>query len=130
MGRPKRSSLSGWIYHVLKRANARMPIFTKDEDFITFETVFKEAVARTGSGLRKIMNCRGLSAGRLIKFCLPFILRRASAARHSHRLAVVSCGEAQNERHGFPSPFGRLRVHLRAGRKATLQHFGIYDPRI
>ena len=36
MGRPKRSALSGWVHHVLNRANARMPIFTKDEDFIAF----------------------------------------------------------------------------------------------
>ena len=36
---------------VLNRANARMPIFTKDEDFIAFETVLEEAVARTGTRL-------------------------------------------------------------------------------
>jgi len=51
MGRPKRSAPGGWIYHVLNRANARMPIFTKDEDFIAFETVLEEAVARTGTRL-------------------------------------------------------------------------------
>ncbi len=28
-----------------------MPIFTKDEDFIAFETVLEEAVARTGTRL-------------------------------------------------------------------------------
>jgi putative transposase len=47
MGRPKRSTSGGWIYHVLNRANARMPIFTKDEDFIAFETVLEEAQARS-----------------------------------------------------------------------------------
>ena len=36
---------------MLNRANARMPIFTKDEDFIAFETVLQEAVARTGTRL-------------------------------------------------------------------------------
>ena len=36
---------------MLNRANARMPIFTKDEDFIAFETVLEEAVARTGTRL-------------------------------------------------------------------------------
>ena len=51
MGRPKRSAPGGWIYHVLNRANARMPIFTKDEDFIAFETVLEEAVARSGTRL-------------------------------------------------------------------------------
>jgi hypothetical protein len=28
---PKRSAPGGWIYHVLNRANERLPIFTKDE---------------------------------------------------------------------------------------------------
>lgn len=51
MGRPKRSAPGGWVYHVLNRANARMPIFTKDEDFIAFESVLEEAVARTGTRL-------------------------------------------------------------------------------
>jgi hypothetical protein len=32
---------------MLNRTNARMPIFTKDEDYIAFETVLEEAVART-----------------------------------------------------------------------------------
>jgi putative transposase len=79
MGRPKRSTPGGWIYHVLNRANARMPIFTKDEDFIAFETVLEEAVARTGTRLlsycvmgnhwhlvvwpREDMGCHGLWAG-------------------------------------------------------------------
>jgi putative transposase len=51
MGRPKRSAPDGWVYHVLNRANARMPIFTKDDDFIAFETVLQEAVVRTGTRL-------------------------------------------------------------------------------
>jgi len=51
MGRPKRSSPGGWVYHVLNRANARMPIFTKDEDFVAFERVLEEAVAPTGTPL-------------------------------------------------------------------------------
>ena len=51
MGRPKRSAPGGWIYHVLNRANARMPIFAKDEDFEAFEQVLEEAVARTGTRL-------------------------------------------------------------------------------
>ncbi|MEJ7595659.1 MAG: transposase [Planctomycetaceae bacterium] len=43
---------SGWLgYHVLNRANARIPIFTKDEDFAAFERVLEEAVARTGTRL-------------------------------------------------------------------------------
>ena len=39
------------MYHVLNCANARMPIFTKDEDFAAFERVLEEAVARTGTRL-------------------------------------------------------------------------------
>ena len=64
---------------MLNRAKARLPIFTKDEDFIAFETVLQEAVARTGTrllsyclmgitgtwwcGLRKMMSCLALLAG-------------------------------------------------------------------
>jgi putative transposase len=51
MGRPKRAAEGGLIYHVLNRANARMPIFTKDEDYEAFERVLQEAVARTETRL-------------------------------------------------------------------------------
>ena len=51
MGRPRRSAPGGWVYHVLNRANARMPIFKRDEDFAAFERVLEEAVARTGTRL-------------------------------------------------------------------------------
>ena len=50
MGRLKLSAPGGWIYHVLNRANVRMPIFTKDEDFIAFETVLQEAGAPSRAG--------------------------------------------------------------------------------
>jgi putative transposase len=33
MGRPARASQGGWVYHVLNRANARLPIFDKLEDY-------------------------------------------------------------------------------------------------
>ena len=36
---------------MLNPANAQQPIFTKDEDFIGFETILQEAVARTGMRL-------------------------------------------------------------------------------
>ncbi len=45
MGRPKRAAKGGLIYHVLTRANARMTIFEKDEDYVAFESVLAEAVA-------------------------------------------------------------------------------------
>ncbi len=51
MGRPKRLAPGGWVYHVLNRPNARMPICTKDEDFAAFERVLEEAVARTRTRL-------------------------------------------------------------------------------
>jgi putative transposase len=43
MGRPKRAADGGLIYHVLNRANARMPIFEKPEDYAAFERVLEEA---------------------------------------------------------------------------------------
>jgi putative transposase len=51
MGRPKRAADGGLVYHVLNRANARMTIFEKDEDFAAFERVLEEAVARTQTRL-------------------------------------------------------------------------------
>ena len=51
MGRPKRAADGGLIYHVLNRANARMTIFKKAEDFATFERVLEEAVERTKTRL-------------------------------------------------------------------------------
>jgi len=47
MGRPKRAADGGLIYHVLNRANARMTIFEKDEDYEAFERVLEESVDRT-----------------------------------------------------------------------------------
>ncbi len=44
MGRPKRTADGGLIYHVLNRANARMRIFEKPEDYSAFERVLEEAV--------------------------------------------------------------------------------------
>ena len=55
MGRPKRAAKGGLIYHVLNRANARMTIFKKDEDYVAFETVLSEAVER--SGIRLLSYC-------------------------------------------------------------------------
>jgi len=50
-GRPKRSAPLHGIYHVLNQKNERMPVFGKDEDFMAFETVLQETVARTGRRL-------------------------------------------------------------------------------
>src|SRR5205823_8817177 len=46
MGRALRVSLGGYVYHVLNRANARLPLFTKDADYAAFEHVLKEAGER------------------------------------------------------------------------------------
>ncbi|OGI51034.1 MAG: hypothetical protein A3B81_05315 [Candidatus Muproteobacteria bacterium RIFCSPHIGHO2_02_FULL_65_16] len=39
MGRPHRNAPGGLVYHVLNRANARQPIFKKEEDYRAFERV-------------------------------------------------------------------------------------------
>ena len=46
MGRPHRPALGGYVYHVLNRANARLPICEEPEDFAAFERVLEEAVER------------------------------------------------------------------------------------
>src|SRR3989304_4488952 len=46
MGRPLRAAAGDVIYHVLNRANARLPIFEKPSDFEAFERVLGEAHAR------------------------------------------------------------------------------------
>ena len=51
MGRPLRAAEAGYVYHVLNRANGRMPIFEKDEDYQAFERVLAEAVERTKTRL-------------------------------------------------------------------------------
>lgn len=49
MGRPHRAAEGGFVYHVLNRANARMKIFTDDEDYQAFENVLSEADIETGT---------------------------------------------------------------------------------
>lgn len=51
MGRLRRITAGGIVYHVLNRANARMPIFDGDGDYAAFEKVLGEAVRRTGMRL-------------------------------------------------------------------------------
>jgi putative transposase len=47
MGRPLRTAVGGFVYHVLNRANARMRIFEKLQDYEAFELILAEAVRRT-----------------------------------------------------------------------------------
>ena len=51
MGRPKRAADGGLIYHVLNRANARLPIFEKEGDYEAFERILAQSVKRTGTQL-------------------------------------------------------------------------------
>ena len=43
MPRAPRIDVGNEIYHVINRANARLPIFFKEEDYILFETILEEA---------------------------------------------------------------------------------------
>lgn len=44
MPRPKRVSLGGYVYHVLNRANGRLRIFRKNDDFLAFEKILAKAI--------------------------------------------------------------------------------------
>ena len=46
MGRPQRAATGGFVYHVLNRANGRLPIFDDDGDYLAFEKVLAEARER------------------------------------------------------------------------------------
>ncbi len=43
MGRALRTDIADHVFHVLNRANARLPLFEKDADYILFEEVLGEA---------------------------------------------------------------------------------------
>ncbi len=46
MGRPKRITLGGYVYHVFNRANGRLRIFKKAADFQAFEQILSEGIER------------------------------------------------------------------------------------
>ena len=46
MSRQARNTPGGLVYHVLNRANGRLRLFRKDEDFLAFEDVLLEAMKR------------------------------------------------------------------------------------
>jgi len=46
MGRAKRITLGGYAYHVLNRANGRLRIFRKEDDFAAFESILAEGLER------------------------------------------------------------------------------------
>ncbi len=41
MGRPLRTTTGGLVYHVLNRANERLRIFDKPEDYEAFERILE-----------------------------------------------------------------------------------------
>lgn len=43
MGRAHRVDTGNYCYHIINRANARLPIFFKEEDYVFFEEVLEEA---------------------------------------------------------------------------------------
>lgn len=43
MPRPIRTDVGDYCYHIINRANARLPIFFKKEDYVLFEQVLEEA---------------------------------------------------------------------------------------
>jgi len=45
MSRPERIALGGYVYHVLNRANGRLRIFRREDDFLAFEKILADAVA-------------------------------------------------------------------------------------
>jgi putative transposase len=56
MGRPLRLALGGYVYHVLNRANGRLPIFHKADDYAAFENILGEALERV-PGIRLLTYC-------------------------------------------------------------------------
>src|SRR5260370_29816787 len=56
MGRPRRTSLGGYLYHVLNRGNGRLPVFHKDFDFEAFLHVVAETEEHV-HGVRLLAYC-------------------------------------------------------------------------
>jgi REP-associated tyrosine transposase len=56
MGRPKRAALGGYVYHVLNRANGRVPIFRKEADYAAFERILGQALEHV-PGMRLLAYC-------------------------------------------------------------------------
>src|SRR3954447_20502884 len=56
MGRPLRFDRGGFVYHVLNRANGRLPIFLKDGDYQAFLRILAEAQEHV-PGMRLLAYC-------------------------------------------------------------------------
>lgn len=46
MGRSHRIDIGEYVYHVINRANARLPIFYKEKDYLLFEEILREGVKK------------------------------------------------------------------------------------
>jgi len=55
MARKPRIDVGGQVYHILNRANARLPIFFKEEDYKMFETILEDAC--TAYDMRLLAYC-------------------------------------------------------------------------
>lgn len=51
MPRLPRVDVGGEVYHVINRANARLPIFFKEDDYKLFESILEEAQFKFGVGI-------------------------------------------------------------------------------
>ena len=56
MGGPKRVTLGGYVYHVLNRANGRLRIFKKKEDFAAFEAMLAEGIERVAMRTLRLLH--------------------------------------------------------------------------
>ncbi len=92
----------GLIYHALNRANARLPIFDSDADYVAFERVLHQAVARFDM--------------RLLAYCLMpnhfhlLLWPHEDGALHLHALA----GHDPHPAFARPPPDRRDRPSVRA----------------
>ena len=85
MGRPRRAADGGLVYHVLNRANARMTIFDKPEDYDAFERVLEEAVDRTET--RLLAYCAMPNHWHLVVWQRSCVSRPVQIIRRSRRRA-------------------------------------------
>ncbi|MBU1117409.1 transposase [Patescibacteria group bacterium] len=46
MGRSKRVDIGNYVYHIINRANARLPIFFEEKDYLLFEEILREGVKK------------------------------------------------------------------------------------
>ena len=54
MPRTARVAPGGWVYHMLNRAAARLPLFGKEADYAAFERVLPEAYERHLARLKRV----------------------------------------------------------------------------